>query len=402
MRKAHALIFFAAGACLLPCLFCQRVAAEIQYKAGEGWSTVDANGQETIEATASAQLTRAETLEKAGDYHHAMAAYYSLTQKFPRSGAAPDAQLKAGDMGVLAGDYDRASKYYNEYLTKYPKGEDFDKALEGLYTIGQKFLEGAKRRLLGVKTFPSMARAQELFEGIVKTAPFSKWAPLAQFYAGQAMEKQGRPDDAVGAYQEVISRYPTDPMAADAQYQIGYVYLVESRTAYDKTAASKAQEAFEDFLARYPTSEKAPQAQDNLKALQTHENSNAVTIAKYYDKKKDYKAAVIYYDEVIKEQPGSPDAKAAEARIQALKTKVGDSVLQAGPEKAETGAKAQERRKLQAQVDTASRPDYLGPPVAEPSPAPAPDESAPPKPQLRTSPQDMGPVPAVEPPLPRQ
>ena len=165
----------------------------------------------------------------------------------------------------------------------------------------------------------------------MKTAPFSKWAPLAQFYAGQALEKQRRWDEAIAAYEEVISRYPTDPTAADAQYQIGYVYLVQSRTAYDKSAATKSQDAFEDFLARYPTSEKAPQAQDNLKALQIKENSNAVEIAKYYDKKKNYKAAVIYYNEVIKEQPGSPEAKAAEARIDAVEGEGGRCRPRAGP-----------------------------------------------------------------------
>ena len=153
-------------------------------------------------------------------------------------------------------------------------------------------------------------------------------------------------------------------------------------------------------MARYPGSEKAPQAQDNLKSLQTRANTGAVNIAKYYDKKKNYKAAVIYYNEVIKEQPGSPDAKLAETRIAAIKAKVGDTVLQAGPEKPETGAKAQQTRRMQAQVDTASRPDYLGPPVA--TPTPVPDETAPPKPQLRSSPSDLNPIPAVEPPLPKQ
>jgi outer membrane protein assembly factor BamD len=399
MRKAHALILFAAGACLLPS---RRAAAEIEYKAGVGWSVVDSEGTEAVEGTASAQLDKAEDFEKAGDYRHAMAAYYDLARKFPRSGAAPDAQLKAGDMAVAAGDYDRGYAFYNEYLTKYPKGDDFDQALEGMYNIGQKFLEGAKRRLFGVKAFPSMARAQQIFESIVKTAPFSKWAPLAQFYAGQALEKQGQPDEAIAAYEEVISRYPTDPTAADAQYQIGYVYMVESRTAYDQAAATKAEDAFEDFLARYPTSEKAPQAQDDMKTLQARENSNAVTVAKYYDKKKNYKAAVIYYNEVIKEQPGSPDAKDAEARIAALKAKVGEAALEPGPEQTETGPKAQEQRRMQAQVDTASRSDYLGPPVAEPTPAPAPDETAPPKPELRGSPDDMNPVPPVEPALPQQ
>jgi outer membrane protein assembly factor BamD len=400
MRKVHALLFIAAGACLIAG---HRACAELDYTPGTGWTSGDSGGQDAAEATASAQLMKAEALEKSGDYHRAAVAYYTLTRKFPRSGAAAEAQIKAADMAFAGADYDHAYALYNEYLSKYPKGEEFDDALEGMYNVGQKFLEGARRQVFGVKTFPSMTRAQQIFENIVKTAPFSKWAPLAQFYAGQALEKQGQPDQAIADYEEVISRYPTDPAAADAQYQIGYVYLVQSRTAYDTEAAQKASDAFEDFLARYPNSEKAPQAQDDIKALQNHENSGAVQIAKYYDKKKNYKAAVIYYNEVIKEQPGSPDAKNAQARIDALKAKVGDAALEPGPEKTETGAKAVEQRRMQAQVETSSRADYVGPPVAEPTPPPAPDQTPPPKDDLRTSPDDLTPSqPPVEPPLPGQ
>ena len=80
-----------------------------------------------------------------------------------------------------------------------------------------------------------------------------------------------------------------------------------------------------------------------------------------------------------------------------LKEKFGEDALRSAPEKAETGAKAAVRRKLQAKVETSSRPDYYGPPVALP---PTPDEVAPGRPKLRTSP--IGPVPDVEPPLPGQ
>ena len=399
MRKAIALTLLAAGASLLPC---HRAAAALDYTPGQGWTVDDGSGSQVVEKSASAQLEKAENYEKNGDYHRASDAYYMLTRKFPRSGAAADAQMKAADMAVAAGDYDRGYLLYNQYLTRYPKGEDFDNALQGMYNIGQKFLAGARRRVFGVKAFPSMARAQEIFQSIVKTAPFSKWAPLAQYYVGQALEKQGKPDDAIAAYEEVINQYSSDPAAADAQYQIGYVYMVESRTAYDKSAEQKAQEAFQDYLARYPTSEKAAQAQDNLKTLQTRENSGAVQIAKFYDKKKNFKAAVIYYQEVIQEQPGSPEAKAAQARIDALKAKVGDAALVAGPAEAQTGAKAREQQRMQAQVETASRSDYLGPPVAQPTPAPAPDETAPGKPDLRSSPDDLNPQPPVEPALPQQ
>jgi outer membrane protein assembly factor BamD len=397
MRNVSALLLLGLGAIsLIP----GQARAAVDYTPDTGWTVEDSSGAAAAEATASAQLARAQQYEKDGDYHRAMLAYEILTRKFPRSGAAADAQIKAGDMAVQSGDFDLGYQYYNEYLTKYPKGDSFDQALQGMYNVGQKYLDGARRKLFGVKTFPSMVRAQQIFENIVKVAPFSKWAPLAQFYAGQALEKRGQNDDAIAAYQEVISRYPSDPAAADAQYQIGYVYLVESRTAYDESAAVKAQDAFDDFLARYPTSEKAAQAQDNLKAITAHGNSNTIIVAKYYDKKKDYKAAVIYYNEVIKENPGSPDAKFAQDRIAALRAKVGDPALAPGPEKPETPQKAQEARKMQAQIDTSNRADYDGPPVAQPTPTP---EQAPSSPPMRSSPDDLNPpAPNVEPALPSQ
>ena len=175
-----------------------------------------------------------------------------------------------------------------------------------------------------------------------------------------------------------MTRYPTDPVAQNALYQIGYVRLREYREgSYDKNDAQKAREAFEEFMNRYPESEKVSQARENIKALEGGQTKGTLEIAKYYDKTKQYKAAVIYYNDVIKSQPGTADSDYASKRIEALKSQVGEDALQAGPEKAETGAKALERRKLQAKVDTVSRPDYVGPPVKI---AEAPIETAPDKP----------------------
>ncbi len=391
MRKVLAIALLTT---CVPCL--PHAGAVVVYRAGEGWTTESPNEEDVVEKTASEQLHKAEDLESAGDYKRALGAYRGLIRKFPTSGVAPKSQLKIGEIAMKLGDYDSAYDAYHSYITKYPKGEDFDAAVEAEFNIGRRFLEGERKRVFGVKTFASMARAQQIFESIVRDAPFSKYAPLAQFYVGQALEKQSKDVEAIGAYQTVLAKYPTDPAAADAQYQIGYVYLTQARSAYDKAAANKAREAFEDFLAHYPDSEKVAQAKENLKSLETRETSGALGIAKFYDKQKNYRAAVIYYNDVIKQQPGSADADAAKKRIDELKNLVGEDALRAGPEKTETGARAQTRRKLQAQVDTAARPDYLGPPVV------VPDEVAPPKPKLRTSTENLGPVPAVEPALPQQ
>ena len=138
--------------------------------------------------------------------------------------------------------------------------------------------------------------------------------------------------------------------------------------------------------------------------LSGRDTKGSYEIAKYYDKQKRYKAAVIYYNDVIQQQPGSPESEASKARIEALKSLVGEDALHGGPERTETGERAAKSRKLQAQVDTASRPDYLGPPVV----VSTPEQTAPQKPKVRTSTQDVGPVPSspsgppVEPPLPAQ
>jgi tetratricopeptide (TPR) repeat protein len=111
------------------------------------------------------------------------------------------------------GEYDEAYNAYAAYLTKYPKGDDFESVVESMFKIAKLYLEGEKKKILGFKIASSMQRAQEMFEGIVKRAPYSRFAALAQFNSGQALEKQGNYDRAIAAYTNVVAKYPTDAIA---------------------------------------------------------------------------------------------------------------------------------------------------------------------------------------------
>jgi len=345
-------------------------------------------------------MKSAEKMESDGNDSGAFKAYKALVKRYGQSFLAPKAQRKVGLLLEKHGDNDRAYDAYSYYLTKYPQGEDFDAVVDSMFKIAKSFLEGEKRRLFGVRVAPSMIRAQAMFEGIVKNAPFSKLAALAQFNVGQALEKQGEYPKAIEAYQATYTKYPNDAIAADALYQVGYVLATEAREgSYDPDTNRKAREAFEDFIARYPNSEKVAQARENMGSLETGTNKNILDVAKFYDKTKKFKAAVIYYNDVIKSQPGTPQAEYAKNRIEALKQIYGEDALRSGPEKTETGERITERRKLQAKVDTASRPDFVGPPVVEPK---EDVQTGPAKPKLRTSSDGIAPVPAVEPPLPGQ
>src|SRR5260370_538949 len=91
----------------------------------------------------------------------------------------------------------------------------------------------------------------EIFAGGVRTAPYGKYTARAQFDIGLAREKQGANDAAIEAYQAVVTKFPKEPVAADAQYQIGYIWFTAAQLgAKDAAAATNAETAFEDFLLR--------------------------------------------------------------------------------------------------------------------------------------------------------
>lgn len=346
------------------------------------------------EAEAQNELKKGTALETSGKTDAAAKVFRGIVKNYELTSAASKAQFHIGHILEKKGDFPGAFKAYSDYTTKYPRGTDFDGVIEAQFNIAKMYLGGKKTKVLGIPVAPSYHRAEEMFTDIVKRAPYHRLAAMAQFNVGQALEKQGKPTEAIGAYQTVVNRYSGDPVADDAQYQLAYVQYRESQTgSYDQAARMKARESFEEFLNRHPRSEKASQARENIQALGGAELKSTMDIAKFYDKTKNYKAAALYYNEIVRNAPGSTESDQARKRIEELKTIAGADVLRAGPERAQSGDMALARRRAQARVDVASRPDYNGPPIPLP---PLPGEDG--RPQMRTSPVPLGPI--AEPALP--
>ncbi len=347
------------------------------------------------ESAAAGELRRGEALEAEGRLDAALKVFEGIVKADTVSAVTPKAQLHIGHILERKGDYQKAFKAYSEYTTKYPNGSDFDSVIQSQFDIAKMYLGGKKTKVLGIPVSPSYKRAEEMFTDIVKRAPFHRLAPMAQFNVGQALEKQNKPPEAIVAYREVIARYPGDPVANDAQYQLGYVQFRDMQTgSYNEQTRQRAVESFEEYVNRQPRSEKTAQARENIKVLSAAEVKNTLGIAKFYDKSKNYKAAAVYYNEVIRSAPAGPEGTEARKRLDQLRGLVGADALRIGSEKAQTGEMALARRRAQARVDVASRPDYNGPYIPLP---PLPDDG---RPRLRM-PGPLGPMgPVTEPALP--
>jgi outer membrane protein assembly factor BamD len=288
-----------------------------------------APGDEEMSGNAAELFQIGQTAEKEGNTKRAIRAYKTLVKRHPKDTLAAGALFRAAELQEQRRDYPEAARSFSQLVLKYPTSPHFDEAIEAQFRIGEIYLAGKKLKFLGIPVASSLDRAVTIFADVVRTAPYGKYTARAQFDIGLAREKQGANDAALQAYQAVVDKFPNEPIAVDAQYQIGYIWFHAARTGTkDMAAASNAKTAFEDFIFHYPNSEKAAQARANLQLLEHKQTTSSFAVAKFYDKQKYYRAAVIYYNEVIRQQPGSTESDQAKKRIDELRAKVGEAALQ--------------------------------------------------------------------------
>src|SRR5437868_3688839 len=354
-------------------------------------------GEEEISGDATELFQIGQTAEKEGNTRRAINAYKSLVKRHPKDALAANALYRCAQLQEQRHMYTPAAESFLQLVERYPSNPHFEEAIEGQFRIGEVYLNGKKLKVLGIPFASSLDRAVTIFANVVRTAPYGRYTARAQFNIGMAREKQGANDAAIQAYQAVVDKFPDEPIAVDAQYQIGYIWFTAAQTGTkDAAAAANAKTAFQDFLFHYPKSEKSAQARANLDILEHKQTANSYKVAKFYDKQKYYRAAVIYYNEVIRQQPGSQESNEAKKRIDQLRAKFGDAALQpALPIGQQVSKKKSEAHGGQSAGTGSAKPGAAN--NEAPLPASETDSSLPPPASLAP---DTTTAPEPEPPLP--
>src|SRR6266704_1036154 len=389
----RACLFLAVTLFLLP----EPGIASIIFKAGEKAKFVPP-GEEEISGNAAELYQIGQKAVQDGDKKRAIRAYKSLVKRHPKDALAPTALFRAAQLQEQTHQFTPAADSYLQLVERYASSAHFDEAIEGQFRVGEIFLNGKKLKVLGIPIASALDRAVTIFANVVRTAPYGKYTARAQFDIGLAREKQGANDAALQAYQAVADKFPNEPVAVDARYQIGYIWFTAAQTGTkDAAAATNAKTAFQDFLFHYPKSEKAAQARANLDILEHKQTANSYTVAKFYDKQKYYRAAVIYYNEVIRQQPGSEESNQAKKRIDQLRAKLGDAALQPAIPVSQNAKKKAEAHRFGPAGSESAKP---GAPNNEaPLPASDGDSSLPPPaslaPDTTTAPEPLLPLPGT-------
>lgn len=328
-RRSVLLLLAVTGLLLVPF----RSPAPLIYTPGEGWTYEAVGGEGNWQRTrAKDQLIVAQDFYDKKDYGTALKAARRTVKVWPLSDYAPQAQYIVAQCYEAKGMDERAFKEYQKVLDKYPKFIDCDKVLTAQFKIANRFLAGEWFRLWTyIPFFPSMEKTADMYEKIVKSAPFSDIAPQAQMNIGAAREKQKNYPDAAKAYETAADRYhDRGKVAADAMFRQGLADQKQAETAeYDQSTAGQAIATFTDFMTLFPDDSRVPEAQKIITSLKTEQARGNFTIGQYYESKHQWVSAKIYYNEVVNlllADPNSTYATQARIRIEALNQRIQPAV----------------------------------------------------------------------------
>lgn len=255
-----------------------------------------------------------------GNYKKAIKEFNKLLRDFSKSKHASEAQF------FLAKSFDKLKKYYRAYseyqktVEKYPGTDKINEILEQEMRIADYFFNKKPVSISIVKLPKNYEYCIEIYTSIVKNAPYSKFADKAQFFLAESYKKSGDLEKSIQSYRKLIDKYTKSKFVEESKYNIA---VCSSKTPLENGYSEKQiKEVIKDFKQKTKQDSKAIKSNKISKEVTEMINSNAkriYEIALFYERDKNWKASVLYYEDVYVKYPDTKYAKLAMGKIKNIK-----------------------------------------------------------------------------------
>ncbi|MBU2044205.1 MAG: outer membrane protein assembly factor BamD [Candidatus Omnitrophica bacterium] len=252
-------------------------------------------------ATPYLQYKAALKIFEEGRYKEAYAEFKKLLANYPDAKEAAESQYYLGrSLEKLDKSYE-AFLAYQQLIDSYPNSQRINEVIEREYNIGEYFLNREHKKWLGISLYDFVEHPSiEIFNRLVAKAPYSEYAPRAQYKLGIILFELGRFDEARDAFQKVVDNYSDSEWAAPAKYQLAIATAKAFPGAdYDSSYLKEATARLAEFIKNHPEAQISVEAEGQLKILRNREAKKDFEIGQFYEGQNQYKSALIYYQKVI-------------------------------------------------------------------------------------------------------
>jgi outer membrane protein assembly factor BamD len=319
MRRLTLTLFLAALSGLL--IAPARLAAELVWTPSGGWRVeggvlaglATEDGRNALDI-----MNKARAAEEAGQQKYALKLYASISKKYPNSVFSSEALFRTGMIHEKRQEYYKAFDAFQLLVSRYPNSEKFNQVIGEQYRIASMLFAGKRNHFWGwFPGFRNREKALEYYETIVKTAPYSDYAPLSLMNASHGYKQINETEAAIDSLDRMINTYPRSALTPDAYLKIAQTHasLVDG-PAYDQASTKEAITYYEDYMILFPGDAGMVSAEKGLADMKKMLARSKLIIADYYLKyRKNYKAAKVFYNEAITVYPDSDVAAQARAKL---------------------------------------------------------------------------------------
>jgi outer membrane assembly lipoprotein YfiO len=205
---------------------------------------------------------------------------------------------------------------YEDLLNNYPTSDLFLPTLEREYNLADAFLNGYKRKFLGLRVLPVTDDALELLDRVQDRQRGSAIAEQAGLRVADYYYNAGKFPEAIDAYSDFLKRYPYSQYVRKAEIRRAEASLGNFRgTLFDFTPLYDARERLATIADAFPQSAEELQVRAIDDRIYQLEGQKDLAIARYYYRAGKKYAASYYYKRVIANWPDTTFADTARKEL---------------------------------------------------------------------------------------
>jgi outer membrane assembly lipoprotein YfiO len=227
----------------------------------------------------------------------------------------------------------RAFYYLDELLDEYPESRLYYPALELQYTIADRYLDGYKRRFLGLPMFHAYDEAIEMLFRIQQRSPGSQLAEHALLRTANFYYANQDYDFASDTYAAYMRTYPRSPMLDRIKLRYAYSLYAQFRgPKFDATPVIDAREQLREIVQQYPKLAEEENIPSLVAQLDRNLARKLFVTGDFYRRTHEPRGAAYTFRYLAKAYPQTPEAQAAQKEL----AKLPQWALNATPEPAIT------------------------------------------------------------------
>jgi outer membrane assembly lipoprotein YfiO len=313
--------FLAAAVC---CLLNSGAMAQQTLELHDGkWqpvSTQPAAAHSSASGIVSApELDRTESLIDKGEYRTAtkrMVEWFK-THKQP---AAMDRALYLMARALYGyGDRIKAFYYLDELMDEHPESPLFYRALGLQFQIADGYLNGYRRRILGLPLLGAEDEAVEMLYRIQQRSPGSDLAEKALLRTADYFYEDQQYDIAAEVYGAYVKSYPRSPLVPRVKLRQAFSNLAQFRgVRFDPTPAMDARAELADIEAQYPKLASQERVPHYIQRIDDALARKLYVTADFYHRTHEPEAAAYTYELLLQAYPNAPEAPTAREKLKSL------------------------------------------------------------------------------------